>query len=149
MGCHSSVYSVSSVMSVLRELNASALHMPRKIEFTYEQIVDASNEYWIRRYEEDGLANSDILAGRVFVSRFAEASQLEAMIDLIFPFFDKESENWTRLKHRYNRMEKNFARTLYNAIIAVKNNIDFYTVGAKPPVDRITFYKLLGIRVLP
>lgn len=62
-------------MSVLRELNASALHMPRKIEFTYEQIVDASNEYWIRRYEEDGLANSDILAGRVFVSRFAESSQ--------------------------------------------------------------------------
>ena len=91
-------------MSVLRELNASALHLPRKIEFTYEQIVDASNEYWIRRYEEDGLANSDILAGRVFVSRFSEASQLEVMIDLIFTFFDKERENWTRLKHRYSCM---------------------------------------------
>ena len=39
-------------------------------------------------------------------------------------------------------VEKNMARNLFNVICAVKLDIDF-TVGAKPPIDRISFYKLM------
>ena len=52
-------------------------------------------------------------------------------------------ENWTQWKDKYRRMERNFAKNLYNAIIAVNKNIDWYNKGANPPVDRKTFYKLM------
>ena len=65
------------------------------------------------------------------------------MINVIFTFFDIERENWTPWKHRYACMEKNLAKTLFNCIVAIKNNIAFYVRGAKPPVDRITFHKLM------
>ena len=41
-------------------------------------------------------------------------------------------------------MERNFAKNLYNAIIPIKHNIDWYDKGAKPPVDCITFKKLMN-----
>lgn len=61
---------------------------------------------------------------------------LEVMIDSVFTFF------WKRWKHRYSRMEKNMAKTLFNCIVAIKN-IDFHHRGAKPPIDHLTFYKLM------
>ena len=70
-------------------------------------------------------------------------SNLEVMIDLIFMFLDQERENWTWWKHRYSRMEKNFAKNLYNATIAVRYNINWHNKGAKPPIDRKSFYKLM------
>ena len=95
---------------------------------------------WVFNYERDGIAIRDVLAGCIRVSGFATSSQLHMIIDLIFTFFNKERENWTRWKHRYSRMEKNFARTLFNVICAVKLNTDF-SVGAKPLIDRVSFYK--------
>ena len=103
----------------------------------------------MRRYERGGFPIRHVSAGHLAVGNFTESSQLEVMIDLIFTFFDIERENWTSWKHRYACMEKNLAKTLFNCIVAIKNNIAFYVRGAKPPVDRITFYKLLGIRALP
>ena len=135
---------VQRVMSALCELPYGRFCMPRKKELTYEEAADLTNEYWVQRHERAGVAIRDILAGRVVVERFAASSNLEVMIDLIFTFFDKERENWTRWKDKYCRMERNFAKNLYNAIIAVKYNIDWYDKGAKPPVDRITFLKLMN-----
>ena len=131
-------------MSALCELPYGRFRMPRKKEFTYEEATDLTNEYWVQRYERAGVAIRDILAGRVVVERFAASSNLEVMIDLIFTFFDQERENWTRWKDKYCRMERNFAKNLYNAITAVKYNFDWYDKGAKPPVDRITFNKLMN-----
>ena len=65
------------------------------------------------------------------------------MEDLIFTFFDKERESWTRWKSKYVKMEKVFAKNLYSAIIAIRHNIDWVNKGAKPPVDRLAFYKLM------
>ena len=90
------------------------------------------------------VAIHDILAGRDVVDWFTYSSNLEVMIYLIFTFFNQERENWTRWKHKYCKMEKNFAKNLFNAIVAVKYNTDFYNKGAKPPIDRITFYKLMS-----
>ena len=90
-------------------------------------------------YEEAGVAIRDVLAGRVEIGRFAQSSHLELMVDLIFTFFDKGRENWTRWKSKYTRIEKVFAENLFNAIIAVRHNIDWVHKGAKPPVDHLTF----------
>ena len=142
LGPHSVVSQCMSVMA-LRVLPYGRFRIPRKREFTYEDAADASNEFWINRYERDVVAIRDILAGRVVVDRFAYSSNLEVMIDLIFTFLDLERENWTRWKHRYSRMEKNFAKNLYNAIIGVRCNINWNNKGAKPPIDRKSFYKLM------
>lgn len=83
-----------------------------------------------------------MLAGRVRVTGFSTLCHLHMVIDLIHTF-DKERENWTRFKRWYMRMEKNMARTLLNVICAVKLNIDFHNKGAKPPIDRTSFYKLM------
>ena len=124
---------------VLRQLPPSAVHVPRRREVTYEDAVNISNERWIREYEEDGVSIHEVLGGHVYINRFTQSNRLKMIVDLIFTFFDKERENWTRWKHRYSRMEKNFAKNLYNAIIAIKMNIDWHNKGAKPPVDRIIF----------
>ena len=116
--------------------------MPRRREVTHEEATDLMDDAWVLNYEREGVAICDMLAGRIRVSGFATSSQLHMIIDLIFTFFDKERENWTRWKHRYARMEKNFSRTLFNVICAVKLNTDL-SVGAKPPIDRVSFYKLM------
>ena len=36
-----------------------------------------------------------------------------------------------------------FAKNLYDAIVAIRQNIDWHNKGAKPPVDRLMFYKLM------
>ena len=127
----------------LRELQRSAVHVPRRRDLSYEEACDEINENWVFEYEQAGVAIRDVLAGRVEVSRFAKSSELDFMVNLIFTFFDKERENWTRWKSRYARMEKVFARNLFNAIIAIRVNLDWFSAGAKPPVDRITFTQLM------
>ena len=127
----------------LRELPPSAVHMPRRRDLTYEEACDMTNQSWIFAYEQAGVSIRDVLAGRVEVGRFAKSSHLEFVVNLIFTFFDKERENWTRWKSRYARMEKVFARNLFNAIIAIRHNIDWFNAGAKPPVDRLTFDKVM------
>ena len=127
----------------LRELPRSAVHVPRRRDLTYEEASDLSDERWIVDFEEQGVAIRNVLAGQVEVGRFARTWHLELMVDLIFTFFDKERENWTRWKSRYTRMEKVFPRNLFNAILAVWHNIDWFNAGARPAVDRLTFDKLI------
>ena len=74
--------------------------MPRRREVTHEEATDAMDDSWVLNYEREGVAIRDVLAGRVRVSGFQTSSQLHMIIDLIFTFFDKERENWTRWKHR-------------------------------------------------
>ena len=104
--------------------------------------MDRRNDRWILKYEHDGVRIRDILAGRVRVTGLSTSSHLHMVIELIYTFFDQERENWTRFKHRYMCMERNMAMNLYNAIWAVKLNIDFRE-GAKSPIDRRSFYKLM------
>ena len=80
----------------LRELPPSAVHVSRRKELTFEEACDRMNENWVFAYEQAGVAIRDVLAGRVEVGRFAKSSHLEFVIDLIFNFFDRERENWTR-----------------------------------------------------
>ena len=123
----------------LQELRYGRFRMPRQRDLSYEEVADTVNEGWVIRYERDGIPIRDILAYRVFMDRFAQSSQLEIIINQIY-IFDNERENWTRWKHRYCRMDKNFTRNLYNSLICIKNNI-VWERGA-PPVDRLTFYRL-------
>ena len=95
----------------LRELPHSAVHVPRRRDLTYEEACDQMNENWVFDFEQAGVAIRDVLAGRVEVGRFAKSSQLDFMVNLIFTFFDKERENWTRWKSRYARMEKSLQGT--------------------------------------
>ena len=74
LGPHSVVSQCMSVMA-LRVLPYGRFRMPRKREFTYEEAADASNEFWISRYERDGVAIRDILAAHVVVDWFAYSKQ--------------------------------------------------------------------------
>lgn len=115
---------------------------PRVHVYTHEEAMDRRNDRWILEYERDGVRIRDILAGRVCVTGLSTSSHLHMVIELIYTFFDQERENWTRHKHRYMRMEKNMARNLYNVICTVKLNID-WREGAKPPIDRKSFWRLM------
>ena len=134
-----SVLSALSVMT-LREIPFGL--NPRVRVYTREEVMDRRNDRWILEYERDGVRIRNILAGRVRVTGLSTSSHLHIVIELIYTFFDQERENWTRFKHRYMRMERNMAMNLYNAICAVKLNID-WREGAKPPIDRNSFYKLM------
>ena len=77
-----------------------------------------------------------------WVREFSDSSQLEVMIHQIELFFDQERENWARSKRRYRRIERQFARTLLVAIRTIRKNL-FWSLLVKPPVDRITFLRLM------
>ena len=128
-------------MSVLRELNPHAVHVPRYRITTLREAIENLDETWVRTYEGSGVPIRGILSGRISIQRFGESSQLEIVINQIYYFFDVERENWERSKRRYGWIERNFAKNFYNAIISIKANID-WNRGAKPPVDRDTFDKL-------
>ena len=73
-----------------------------------------------------------VLASHDSVDRCGESSQLEVMIDLTLMFFNLERENWMPCKHCY-------------ACITQLHSFhqDFYNRDLKPPMDQITFYKLI------
>ena len=55
---------------------------------------------------------------------------------------DEQRENWTRSRSSYRRAEWVFGRTLHNAILSVRKNI-IWNLKVKPPVDRVTFHRLM------
>ena len=55
---------------------------------------------------------------------------------------DEQRENWTRSRDSYLSTEKAFARTLYNATLAIRKNL-YMDLTVKPPVDRTTFLRLV------
>ena len=57
------------------------------------------------------------------------------LLQLIFTFFDKERENWTRFKHRYARMEKNMAKRPYLTLsVQLRMTLTFITKGRNRPL---------------
>jgi len=57
-------------------------------------------------------------------------------------FMDEQRENWTRSMYQYRRIEKCFSRTLFNSIRTIYKNL-VWDLKVKPPVDRITYHRLM------
>ena len=125
-------------MSVLREIGLQNVRTRRHVT-TFEEAVDSMDDDFMTMYELTGILIREVLAGRAWVREFSDSSQLEVMIEL---FFDQERENWARSEHRYERIEKQFARTLMVAIRTIRKNL-FWSLLVKTPVDRITYLRLM------
>ena len=125
----------------LREIGLQN-HVPRKPETTYEEAIDQMDEDWVRFYEAMNFPIRDLLTGRRWLTRIKDSSQLEVMLHQILFFMDEQRENWTRSQQQYRIIEKVFSRTLFNAILTIRRNI-VWDVKVKPPVDRITFHRMM------
>jgi len=126
----------------LREIYIQNNFRPRKPDTTYEEAIDRMDAPWTRFYEAMDFPIRDLLAGRRWLSRIKDSSQLEVMLHQILFFMDEQRENWTRSLFQYRSIEKCFSRTLFNAIYAIRKNL-VWNQSVKPPVDRITFHRLM------
>jgi len=129
-------------MAALREIFLQKEHTPRFPEFTFEEAIHTVEDAWFSVYERDGFPIRDLLAGNHHFIRFSESSQLEVMLHQICFFLDEQRKNWTRSRGPYKRVEKAFARTWYNATLAIRKNLD-QDLTVKPSVDRLTFLRLM------
>ena len=125
----------------LREIGLQN-HVPRKPEVTYEEAIDQMEAPWTRFYEDMNFPIRDLLVGRRWLTQLKDSSQLEVMFHQILFFMDEQRENWTRSHSMYRRIEKCFGRTLFNSILTIRKNI-VWDVKVKPPVNRITFHRLM------
>ena len=133
--------SVLSPMAALRELpHGGRFHMPRLTDLSCEGAMDRTNDPMILHHEPRGFPIRDMVTGRINIGRFHQSTQLEVLTNVMQTFLNGR-ENWTRGKRRYEEMEKNFAKDLFNVLCCVKRNIDG-SVGGKPPIDR-DVYELL------
>jgi len=123
----------------LREIYLQNIRQ-RKREVTYEEQVDNMQEPWIEFYEARGLPIRNLLAGRRWEGSFASSIQLIIMVHQVLLFIE-EKENWTRHPY-YVHLETCFAFTLRSCIEAIAKNL-IWNVKVKPPVDRITFHRLI------
>ena len=126
----------------LRERHIQNNFRPRKPEVTYEEAIDRMDEAWTRFYEEMNFPIRDLLTGRRWLIHIKDSSQLEVMLHQILFFMDEQRENWTRSRSRYRIIERCFGRTLFNAILTIRRNL-VWDVKVKPPVNRITFHRLM------
>ena len=133
---------MSVVMAALREIYLQNERAPRYPEVTFEEAIHTVEEAWFTEYEHEGFPIRDLLAGNRYFIRFVQSSQLEVMLHQVCFFMDEQRENWTRSRRSYQSVEKAFARTLYNATIAIRKNLDS-DLTVKPPVDRTTFLRLM------
>jgi len=99
----------------LRERNLQNFR-PRKPDITYEEAIDTMEDDWVAYYEENDFPIRDLLAGRRWLIRFKDSSQLEVMIHQVLFFLDEQRENWTRSRRQYRIIERVLGRTLFNAI---------------------------------
>jgi len=83
----------------LREIGLQN-HVLRKPDTTYEEAIDRMDETWTRLYESMNFPIRDLLAGRRWLTRFKDSSQLEVMLHQILFFMDEQRENWTRTRHK-------------------------------------------------
>jgi len=126
----------------LRERQIQNNFRPKKPDTTYEEAIDRMDETWTRFYESMNFPIRDLLAGRRWLTRFRDSSQLEVMLHQILFFMDEQRENWTRTRRKYRSIEMCFSRTLFNAILAIRKNL-VWDVKVKPPVDRVTFHRMM------
>jgi len=125
----------------LREIGLQN-HVLRKPDVTYDEAIYMMDEPWTRLYEAMDFPIRDLLSGRRWFVRFNDSSQLEVMLHQILCFVDEQRENWTRSRRQYRVAEKVFGRTLFIAIKAIRKNL-VWNQSVKPPVDRITFHRMM------
>ena len=122
-------------MMALREIPFGRIrHSPRYLDLTLEEAFDRAREAWIVQYERHGVPIRDILAGRLRLTRFRQSGQLQLVITIMSVFIEAK-ENSTHRGDHYEKMEKSFARNLFNVLVSVKRDID-WSVGRNPPIDR-------------
>ena len=125
----------------LREIGLQN-HVPRKPDTTYEEAIDQMQAPWTQFYEDRNFPIRDLLVGRRSLTQLKDSSQLEVMLHQILFFMPEQRENWTRSMYQYRRIEKCFGRTLFNSIRTIYKNL-VWDVKVKPPVDRITYHRLM------
>jgi len=127
----------------LHKLRNDVLHVPRQEDPgpMDDCILNWEDEDFVRVEEENNVPLRGILAGHVVVRYFGASTQLQIMIGQMHHFCKLHWENWTHSKKRYLRVERRFARSLWNVLYAVKINVTNCHV-TKPPIDRDTFNKL-------
>ena len=125
----------------LREIGLQNVRLKRH-PITFEEAIDSLDSDFMRMYDLMQVPIREVLTGSAWVNCFSDCSQLEIMIHQIEVFLDQERENWVRSKHRYQRIERQFARTLMVAIRTIRKNI-VWNVTIKPPVDRETYLRLM------
>lgn len=113
---------------------------PRYDDVTFEEAFDRTREGWIVQIERQGVPIRDVLSGGLRITRFRQSSRLQMVIN-IMSVFAESKENWTRRVERYERMERNFAKSLFIVLVYVKRNID-WSVGGTPPIDRNSYETL-------
>ena len=128
----------------LRELTNDAVHVPREEDPgpMDERILRWEDPGFIRVEEENNITLRGILAGHVTVRYFGASTQLHIVIGQMHHFCELHRENCTRSKRRYLKVEKRFAKSLWNVLYAVKINVVNRHV-TKPPIDRNSFEKLV------
>ena len=133
----------------LREIGLQNVR-PRRHATTFEEAVNTMDGDFMRLYELMGIPIREVLAGRAWVRGSSDSSQLEVMIHQIELFLDQERENWTRDKHRYRRIEKQFARTLMVAIRTIRKKIVLEFAGETPrgPINLSETRCVLRVRTI-
>jgi len=126
----------------LRERHLQNNFRPRKPDITYEEAINRMDDDWVRFYEDMDFPVRDLFAGRRWLIRFKDSSQLEVMLHQVLFFMDEQRENWTRSRRQYRIIEKVFSRTLFNSILSIRKNI-LWNLKVKPPVDRVTFHRMM------
>ena len=120
-----------------RDLPYGRFRMPRYPDLSFEEAMDRTNDPLVQRHERRGFPMRDMLTGRANVVRFYQSSEIEVLVNVIQTFINGRV-NWKRGKAKYEEMETNFAKNLFNILCCVKMNID-WSVGGEPPIDRQTY----------
>ena len=70
------------MMSVLRELDPSAVHVPRWRATTFGEAIDSIRESWVATYENNDVSIQDILSGRIWIElcRAGKLGEVEASV---------------------------------------------------------------------
>jgi len=144
--CHSAtlLYIERLFIMALRELRNEVVHVPREEDPgpMDERILSWEDPDFIRVEEENDIPLRGILAGHVTVRYFGASTQLHIVIGQMHHFCELHRENWTDNKKSYLKVEKRFAKSLWNVLYAIKINVTNRHV-TKPPIDRNSFDKLV------
>ena len=108
---------------------------------TAQDIVDASQDPLIDELERQGYPVRDVLAGRKRLNRIKTFDCLSTMTRQIHSFVEGNRENWADTKEGYQRVEKNFAKTVFKLVMTAEANCVF-RLGVYPPMTQEDFSRL-------
>ena len=108
---------------------------------TAQDIVDASDDPLMDELERQGYPVRDVLAGRKRLARIKTFDCLSTMTRQIHSFVEGNRENWADSKEGYQRVEKNFAKTVYKLALTAEANCAA-RLGVYPPMTHEDFSRL-------